>query len=187
MASKNKKSSQGSSASAQGSQSASASQSQGVEDTGRSVLSVMGWIIAGVFLLLFASFVFFENDESDELSQATQDKYDAVQELYDTVRPALSQEGQEDLDIVMEYIDEDPNRLNLEKDEHPAYVVEAYDAVKSEIEESVGSGQEPEEGVQVGDEYTVVGVLEETEEDTVYGPLVQSSRRNNWCRPLLCI
>lgn len=140
-------------------------------EVGKSTFSIMGWIVAGAFLLLFASMVFFDGEDGEELSSSTQEKYDVVQELYDILRPELSEDGQENLDIVMEYIDEDPNVLNLETDEHPAYILDAYAAVQEEVVDAVGSGENPEAGIEVGDEFTVVGTLMQTDETTPYGPL----------------
>lgn len=142
-----------------------------VEETGRSLLSVIGWILAGAFLLLFVSYVFFDDNNSSNLDPQTQQKYEVAQQLYSMIRPNLSKEGQQSLDIVMDYISDDPNVLNLDADEHPVYIVEAFEVVKSEIKDAVGSGESPEDNVKVGDKFTITGVLEQTDETTAYGPL----------------
>jgi len=110
-------------------------------------------------------------DQGPSISQETQQMYEAAEVIYDQLRPELTDEGQDALDEIWDYIEDDPNVLNLEFDQHPKYITDDFLIVKKQIIQAIGSGEEPESNIEVGDSYEVIGKLEVTDEVTPMGLL----------------
>jgi hypothetical protein len=136
-------------------------------------------IVIGVLAIAFMMSVFADDPQapdggdngSPSESTPEEDELEAILGFIDEVRPYLSTEAQEDLDMIEEYIQDNPDVLEKEFDEHPQDIQEAFKRVQMEYEEKLGSGEieNPDSVIQIGDVFTIVGTLELVDNDSPVG------------------
>lgn len=141
-------------------------------------------ILIGVLAIALLIAVFADAPQSPDgggdngnPTEPVDEELEAVLSFIDDVKPYLSSEGKMDIEMIEEYIVSDPSVLQKEFEEHPKEIQDAYYRVEKEYDEKIGSGEieNPDEVIEIGDEFTIQGTLELVNNDAPVGNVYKIS------------
>ncbi len=130
-------------------------------------------------VVLFASAIFIRskyldeiNDLNEIISEEVQQELNLVLKFAEFIEPKLSEEGQEALDIIIDYINENPNVLAGTNPTIPSEVADAIEVVRDELNElkiNWGESEDDSPDAVAGEQRIITGTLEEYSGDNQFG------------------